>query len=427
MSDLARKLVALGDHVRAEQDAQLSVERSLGAVRQRLLGYDGRARSRWSLAIRRGLLFAATLGVVGVVLASTRLLRPPPLEVSANQQAVSVGDWIRVRSTAVPLVFSDGTTITLDPGSRARLEAVDAAGARLAIETGHADVKVVPGRDGRWHLSLGPFGVDVTGTQFDINWNPEAEELALTMREGKVMVSGCVLGDGRPLLAGEKLIASCRERRFEVQRAKSLAENAASVADSVADAPVQVGATATRVDAIGGASAARADAPRSAFVESTQAGVDSWQALARAGKYKPALSAANAAGFDAELARSSAEDLSLLGDVARFGGSIDAATKAYQALRRRFPHTPLAANAAFAIGRIDFDQRSAFAEAERWFANYLAEQPRGPLAREALGRRMEALDRAGNQEAARSVALSYQQSYPLGPHIHLAERLLEAR
>jgi transmembrane sensor len=425
MSDLARKLVALGDHVRAEQDAQLSVEYSLGAVRQRLLGYDGhgRARSRWWLAIKRSLSFAAMLGVLGVVLASTRLLRPAPLKVSANRQAVSVGDWIRVRSVAVPLVFSDGTTITLDPGSRARLEAVDAAGARLAIETGHADVKVVPGRDGRWHLSLGPFGVDVTGTQFDINWNPEAEELSLAMREGKVMVSGCVLGDGRPLLAGEKLIASCRERRFEVQRARSLVENA----DSAADAPTQVGAVAARADAASGASSARVDAPRSAFVESTQAGVDSWQALARAGKYKPALNAANAAGFDAELARSSAEDLSLLGDVARFGGSIDAATKAYQTLRRRFPHTPLAANAAFAIGRIDFDQRSAFAEAERWFANYLAEQPRGPLAREALGRRMEALDRAGNQEAARSVALSYQQSYPLGPHIYLADHLLETR
>ncbi|HTA90464.1 MAG TPA: FecR domain-containing protein [Polyangiaceae bacterium] len=428
MNDLARKLEALGDHVRAEQDAQLGAEHSLGSVRQRLLGHERRARFKWSLTLKRGLLVAAAVGAVGAAVLSARLLRPPPLGVSANAQAVNVGDWIRVRDAAVAMTFSDGTVITLDPGSRARLEDVDAAGARLAIETGHADVKVVPGRDGRWHLSLGPFGVDVTGTQFDINWNPEAEELSLTMREGKVMVSGCVLGDGRPLLAGEKLIASCRDRRFEVQRAKpTVAENAPPPVVADTDSPAEEGAAAAlaaRAEASGGP-LSRPDAPRSAALELPQQAIDSWQTLARAGKYKAALGVANNAGFDAELARSSAEDLSLLGDVARFAGSVDASIKAYQTLRRRFPHTPLAANAAFAIGRIEFDQRGAFSEAERWFANYLAEQPRGALAREALGRRMEALNRSGNQEAARDVALSYQKSYPRGPHIRLAESLLE--
>jgi hypothetical protein len=316
------------------------------------------------------------------------------------------------------LNFSDGTSITLDPGSRARLEAVDAAGARLTIEAGHADVKVVPGREGRWHLSLGPFGVDVTGTQFDIGWSPEAEELSLTMREGKVLVSGCVLGDARPLLAGEHLTASCRDRRFEVEREKPpLANNS----PPPSGAPARPGLAAAPASA-------HADAPRaSASLEMGQGpqfAADSWQVLARAGKYKPAFNAVNGAGFELELARSSAEDLSLLGDVARFCGSVDASIKAYRTLRQRFPRTPLSANAAFAIGRIEFDQRGAFAEAEHWFANYLAEQPRGALAREALGRRMEALERSGNRDAARQVAASYRKSYPRGPHIRLAERLL---
>ena len=427
MSPLASRLESLGDHVRAEQDARLIAECSLGLVRQRVLGHERRARFRWSLRLKKGLLLAAaTLGALGAVVLGARLLRPPPLGVSANAEAVSVGDWIRVRDTAVPMIFSDGTIITLDPGSRVRLEGVDAAGARLAIETGHADVKVVPGRDGRWHLNLGPFGVDVTGTQFDINWNPEAEELSLTMREGKVMVSGCVLGDGRPLLAGERLIASCRERRFEVQRAKpTVAENAPADTDAPAQAAAAA-ALAARADPSGGP-LSHADVPRSTALELPQPAIDSWQMLARTGKYKAALGAANNAGFEAELLRSSAEDLSLLGDVARFAGSVDASIRAYQALRRRFPHTPLAANAAFAIGRIEFDQRSAFADAARWFANYLAEQPRGALAREALGRRMEALNRSGDHEAARSVALSYQKSYPRGPHIRLAEDLLDAQ
>jgi hypothetical protein len=423
VTGLAHDFGILGERIRAEQDARLGSDHSLGAVRVRFLSSERRPEpKRW---LYRGLLAAAALGALGATLIGVEVLRPAPLRVTiaADQRAVSVGvgDWIRARNTAVPLNFSDGTSITLDPGSRARLEAVDAAGAKLTIETGHADIKVVPGRGGRWHLSLGPFGVDVTGTQFDIGWNPDTEELALTMREGKVMVSGCVLGDGRPLLAGEQLTASCRDHRFEVVRAKSLlADNAApSLADTAergGSIPAQ--AFAVRSDTTPSISPTHVD-PSTA--------PDSWQALARAGKYKAALSAANNTGFDLEVGRSSAEDLSLLGDVARFGGSIDASIKAYLTLRRRFPHTPLAANAAFAIGRMQFDQRGDFAEAERWFANYLAEQPRGALAREALGRRMEALDRSGNLDAARGVALSYQKSYPRGPHIRLAERLLETR
>ena len=422
MTGLAQELALLGDRIRVEQDALLDEDHLLGAVRARFLTFERRVQPRHVL--RRGVLFAAAFGLLGValaVLAGVHLLQPAPLDVIAesDHHRLSVGDWIRVGSTAVPLRFSDGTFITLDPGSRARLEAVDASGARLTIETGHADVKVVPGRDGRWHLNLGPFGVDVTGTQFDIGWNPDAEELSLTMREGKVMVSGCVLGDGRPLAAGERLTASCRERRFEVMRAQSpVADNSAASDTPVTQtggAPAQ--ALAMRADATSGGTPTLGHPDLVA--------PDSWQALARAGKYKAALNAANNAGFDAEVARGSAEDLSLLADVARFGGNVESATKAYMTLRRRFPHTSLSANAAFAMGRMEFDQRSAFAEAERWFANYLAEQPHGLLAREALGRRMEALDRSGNLEAARGVASSYRRRYPSGPHIRLAERLLD--
>ncbi len=449
MTDLANQLSALGSQVRSEQDAWLGAEHSLGKVRAKLVGLERQRPSKLP-SLGRGMLAAGGVGAVAAGVLLAVFLRKPPLAVTASAAPVAVGDWIRVRDQAVPLAFSDGTQIRLDPGSRARLEAVDAAGAHVTIESGHADVQVVPGRDGRWHLSLGPFGVDVTGTQFEIAWNPETEELALDMREGKVMVSGCVLGEGRPLLAGEHLTASCRERRFAVEHVKgplafvpstetnaptpSLAAPAATSRTEVAPAQDVIDAdepavesTDTPSSAADAPSTQRADGPSIAGgAHSEQPSPDSWQALARAGKYKAALGAANGAGFENEVAHVSAEDLSLLGDVARFGGNVDAAVKAYAGLRKRFPRGPLAANAAFALGRIAFDQRGAYPEAERFFASYLAEQPRGPLAREALGRRMEALDRAGNRDAARSVARTYQQRYPSGPHIRLAEHLLAA-
>lgn len=423
MSSLPEQLSELGNRVRIEQDALLGADHSLGAVRSRVLGLERRS-PRVSFQ-RPGLPVAGALGAVAAAMFGVHLLRPAPLRVTTatDHHAVRVGDWIRAGASKVPLDFSDGTSITLDPGSRARLEAVDAAGAGLAIETGHAELKVVPGRGGRWHLSVGPFGVDVTGTEFDIAWNPEAEELTLNMHEGKVMVSGCVLGDGRPLLAGEHLTASCRDRRFQVVRPNTALSDHAPSADLAAPAESAVAAATSPHTAADALSAPALSTPQ--HPDTPLLAPDSWQALARAGKYKAAFAAANSAGFELEVARSSAEELSLLGDVARFGGSTDSALKAYLNLRRRFPHTPLSANAAFAIGRMEFDQRGAFTEAERWFANYLAEQPHGPLAREALGRRMEALDRAGNIDAARAVAQSYKSSYPRGPHMRLAERLLQ--
>ena len=400
MSSLPELLSDLGNRVRIEQDALLCADHSLGAVRSRVLGLERRPAPANFRHL--GLPAAGALGAAAAALLGLHLLRPAPLgvTVATDHRPIQVGDWIRAGASKVALDFSDGTSITLEPGSRARLEAIDAVGAGLAIETGHADVQVVPGRGGHWHLSVGPFGVDVTGTRFDIAWNPEAEELTLDMHEGKIMVSGCVLGDGRPLLAGEHLTASCRDRRFQVVRPNTALSDSSAAAEVAVPADSGLAAAAT-------SSHAATDALSSAALGTPQRAEgavllpDSWQALARAGKYKAAFAAANSAGFELEVARSSAEELSLLGDVARFGGSTDSALKAYLHLRRRFPHTPLSANAAFAIGRMEFDQRGAFAEAERWFANYLAEQPHGPLAREALGRRMEALDRAGNIDAAR--------------------------
>jgi len=93
-------------------------------------------------------------------------------------------------------------------------------------------------------------------------------------------------------------------------------------------------------------------------------------------------------------------------------------------LRTRFPKSRAASMAAYTLGASAFDQRQAFADAANWFETYLREQPRGALAREALGRLMEARERAGQIEAARSAAQRYLDAYPTGPHEQLARRLL---
>src|SRR5262249_19863325 len=78
-----------------------------------------------------------------------------------------------------------------------------------------------------------------------------------------------------------------------------------------------------------------------------------------------------------------------------------------------------AANSAFAFGRIAFDAENDFEGATRWFETYLFERPRGPLAREALGRTLEALLRS-HDARARTTAHTYLAQYPDGPHAPIA-------
>jgi TolA-binding protein len=143
--------------------------------------------------------------------------------------------------------------------------------------------------------------------------------------------------------------------------------------------------------------------------------------LADQGKYAEALAVANAAGFDSQCQHANAEELALIGDTARLAGDGGKAGRAFSILRRRFPGTARAAEAAFALGRLEFDGASSYGKAAEWFKTYLREQPNGRLAREARGRLMEALHRAGDERAARDAAVQYLRDFPSGPHAALAK------
>jgi outer membrane protein assembly factor BamD (BamD/ComL family) len=74
---------------------------------------------------------------------------------------------------------------------------------------------------------------------------------------------------------------------------------------------------------------------------------------------------------------------------------------------------------AFLLGR-----SASGVQAAEWFSTYLKEQPGGALAREALGRLIEAYQAAGDRVSARAAAERYLKSYPDGPHATLARQAL---
>jgi outer membrane protein assembly factor BamD (BamD/ComL family) len=150
----------------------------------------------------------------------------------------------------------------------------------------------------------------------------------------------------------------------------------------------------------------------------------SWRSFARDARYKEALAAAEAEGFDALCASASAGDLQALADAARLGGGPARATQALSALRGRFPGSPESASAAFLLGRMAEDRRGDYAGAIAWFERYLAEAPRGELAEDARGRIVEAADKMGDLAAARDAAELYLMLYPTGAHAAYAKAVL---
>jgi transmembrane sensor len=417
MNERQPHLQALGERLAEEQDALLARSPDRAVFR----GVNRRKpwRARWALDL------AVALVLVGL-LAAVLVVRTRPLDLSVSGTPAVHGQWITAsRDAPVPLRFSDGTEVLLAPEGRARVLEVTPIGAHVMLESGVARVSVTPNRGGRWTFSAGPFTVEVRGTRFEIDWSPQEEQFKLTLAEGKVTVSGCALGDARSLFAGEALVASCRSNDFQIARGPE--HDAPS---TQRDAPLTPPALSTPIaDRLAGpppaASGASTTPSATASVGAPSRIAESWQSLARAGKFKDSFARVNASGtnFDVELRRDDVADLLLLGDVSRLSGNPSEAVRAYQRLRERAPGTESAANAAFSMGRVAFDQRDAYADAARWFSTYLSERRDGPLAREALGREMEALSRAGDRAGAARVAEQYLALVPEGPYAPLATTL----
>lgn len=421
MSDRRPELRSLGERLAREQDAVLSQTR--GAAARQLADRvervgEGRVERRREPRRAWRIAAAGVLAVsLGVLLAMV-VFPARPLELTVGSERGETGRWITAPvDRSVPVQFSDGTAVTLEAEGRARVLDVTPRGAHFMLESGSARASVTPNRNGHWTFTAGPFTVEVKGTRFELSWSPQDELFRLVLLEGKVAVSGCALGDARVLFAGDTLRASCLSNDFQIARSQP-GDALPTASPLVAkDVPALPEPAPPAPPASGGSIPTPAPASSSG---SPGAPVESWQALARASKFKLAFARATGKGFDAELRRVDIEDLLLLGDVARLSGHPVHAVRAYKSVRDRAAGTDSAANAAFSLGRVTFDQRDAYAEAAGWFETYLNERGDGPLAREALGRQMEAMSRAGDRAGTARVAEQYLRQYPEGPHAPLA-------
>ncbi|MBK8256662.1 MAG: FecR domain-containing protein [Polyangiaceae bacterium] len=424
MEDLLRETARESDSLADGRTARVAAQRALSAWEERR---GTRAPTwRWSL-VTAVLIVGITLGLVYTNRPSDALT----FVFGVSSESGKVGAWISSPPEGMPLRFSDGTMILLAPGASARVTHTDAHGSDVLLERGSVHAAVVH-KDAAtsWQVHAGPFEIRVVGTEFDAAWEPASGALDVHVSEGRVIVMGPLLDDGRAVSSEERLRVSLRDSRFEMTRVPS-AYATATQAPQVATA--QAAADPTPVTPSKEAGSGGGSSNASSILSVTPPGpaghastspnqkASEWRTLARAGKHKAALDAAVSEGYDRVLSSASAADLVLLADSARFAGDSGRAKSALLAARKAGEKGV----SAFLLGKIAADGQGAAGEATQWFETYLSESPSGALAEQALGRLIELKKRGGQLSGARASAELYLQKYPNGGYAQAARDVLK--
>src|SRR5688572_4814840 len=197
----------------------------------------GRARLLFNMrrelerpAHRFALPLALAAALVALLAVGGHRLWPKPLVYEVRGASLD-GPYVSASEKPVRVEFSDGSVVRGEPGSRLRVDDTRSDGARVLIERGRAAVKVTHSPGSTWSFLGGPFEVRVTGTRFELEWDPAGEVLELGMSEGSVEVHG-PLGGAVTVRAGQRFRAELATRRM-----------------TVVDAEEEVAANAPRPDA----------------------------------------------------------------------------------------------------------------------------------------------------------------------------------
>ncbi len=359
--DSAKYFASLGRRFGAAQD-QLLQERGQQQqqrVRVRLLAGPRRSsRLGWQT-----LLLPATLSLALVAaLVSFSILRdrPVPLSFAVGNSPGRPGEIISSGpELSVPLRFSDGSVLKLNPSGRGRVLATVPHGARVELERGALEASVVHRTNTAWAISAGPFVVAVTGTKFQTEWAPERHELKVTVQEGAVVVSGGMLPAPERVSQGNTL--------------------------RVVLGSANQGANRTPSWRITASDHATPDTPSQAELAEAQAASVKPNTLGDSRAH--VLPAERPASYQAVFDGGSPTDLVRLSETLRSRGDSANATRALLALRSRFPRDPRSALAARTLSEIALGRHDCVA-ARRWLASYAKDSQVG-TAQSELTQRVE--------------------------------------
>lgn len=362
--------------------------------------------------IRSAWVWAPGLAAVAALVAAVSwiALRTPALSYEVAH-GLEERDGVVVGTRDTRIRFSDGSEVTLTPGSETRVTDLDPRGGRVHVNKGEVHVAIARKPGASWWVEAGPYTVRVTGTAFDVRWLEHDQRFELEMEHGSVVVTGPFTGAGISLRGGQRIVGGGGRVTVDDAGAQPSArvpepvQNEGEPRDHVTEAPPEAALGRPSVGTTG-----KGDA-RSA----------TWSQQVAQGDFASVIDDAERRGLDRVVATSSLEDLSALADAARYGRRGTIAQRALLAERQRFPGSRPARDAAFFLGRLKEDEGGGALE---WYERYLSESPQGSYVPQALGRKVMLVYQQRGAAAARAEAGAYLERYPNGPYAAAARKIV---
>jgi len=398
----------MGDFIRSAAPAMTAAQREQGLARlnARLAGAHRPRVARISLAVAGVAMVATGLFLWLAPPRLPQLQSPTPLTFRVENGAIVEGGYIQSQSDkGATVMFSEGTTLGFATGARGRLQSVTDRGARIALEQGRADVRVVHRDGAKWLVDAGPFRIQVRGTTFSVEWETREERLDLRMVEGKVSVTG-------PLSEGSLTVRGGQHLSIDLPKKAVLIEEQSIEPYPTAAPPSERPA----VEPVKKPS-------HTAHVRSKARGPFHWGAALAEGNLDAIFRDVARMGLARSLASASSEDLAALADAARYRKQRKISRRALLTQRNRFPGSERAQDAAFLLGRLSEASEPDADRAVSWYDRYLSEAPAGAYASEALGRKMTSIQRRQGNAAAATVAEEYLRRFPQGTYAGAAAAL----
>jgi hypothetical protein len=352
--------------------------------------------------------------------------------------AIETGKSITATTDRVlPLRFTDGSVVTVQPKTTVEVARLTTSGAEVLLENGELLADIVHAPDTHWQVIAGPFRVLVTGTRFLTSYRPNLQSLEVHLYQGSVLVQGPMLGNGIPLVAGQKLEVGVGQAVVVRPLHRALASQPRIDPLTPPTADDSLPATSPPMEknsdsepaptpALQPPTPTRPKAPSKPTSPALSANLPltpDWANLADEGQYEAALDAAEVVGFNELCKRLPARRLITLADVARFAGDPALTRKAFESLVQRFPRERYAADALFGLGRLSSETGNP-RQAARWFERYLRDWPNDALVEQAAGRLLELYQTLGDDAGAVASAKYYLENHPSGMRVSHAKRIL---
>lgn len=275
-----------------------------------------------------------------------------------------------------------GARISLGAGARLEVRASDPSvhGAyQLRLLGGEAHIGVAKPAE-TLSVSVGAYAVQVAGAVFSLEAGAHGGLIRARVDSGELLLVG-------PGAAGTQRLTPGQAWAVEPEAQAAVGPRARNITDKL---------TAVALP--------RLSAPSDPCARANAGAARNWRLCAAAGSPSGVLERAHAA---------------------QLAGQNDRAHALWQALSRRFPGTPAAADAAFFEARL-YESDGAAARALEFYKRYLIASPSGLYAGSALAGVMLLEWKRGEAENAQHTAATYLRRFPDGPYAQHAHDILRA-